>query len=96
MDDRRVRLVVIIRAVAAVIALIGVYANRHPVPGTATTPPVAKKPRCASGNPLNYEETKEPPMDNRIVIIALVLLVVVGLITLYGGSSLTPTGSSPR
>ena len=35
-------------------------------------------------------------MDNRIVIIALVLLVVVGLITLYGGSSLTPTASIPR
>ena len=35
-------------------------------------------------------------MDNRIVIIALVLLVVVGLITLYGGSSLTPTASTPR
>ena len=29
-------------------------------------------------------------MDNRIVIIALVLLVVVGLITLYGGNSLAP------
>ena len=43
MDDRRVRLVVIILAVAAVIALIGVYANRHPVQ-TATTPPVATKP----------------------------------------------------
>ena len=48
MDDRRVRLVVIILAVAAVIALIGVYANRYPVPGTATTPPAATEPALAA------------------------------------------------
>ena len=38
MDDRRVRLVVIILAVAAVMAFIAVYAKYHPALGTATTP----------------------------------------------------------
>lgn len=44
MDDRRARLVVIILAVAAVMAVIGVYANRHP----ATMPPA---PAAAPATP---------------------------------------------